>query len=86
MSIMIMIGAHRGLKAASKVMAMVISTSTKVLEETQLAMIKFFAWTKIKKEDFGEIGEIGDIEKIGEIAITERSFIIDLFNIIDESI
>ena len=43
MSIMIMIGAHRGLKAASKVMELVDSTSIKVLEETQLAMTKFFA-------------------------------------------
>ena len=48
MSIMIMIGAHRGLKAASKVMELVDSTSIKVLEETQLAMTKFFAGSIIQ--------------------------------------
>ena len=48
MLILIMIGAHRGLKAASKVMAMVDSISTKVLEGTQLEMTKFFVSNKIK--------------------------------------
>ena len=48
MLILIMIGAHRGLKAASKVMAMVNSISTKVLEGTQLAMIEFFVCDKIQ--------------------------------------
>ena len=48
MLIMIRIGDHRGLKAASKVMAIIESISTKVLEGTQLAMTKFFACDKMK--------------------------------------
>ena len=48
MLIMNMNGARLGQKAASKVMAMVDSISTKVLEGTQLEMTKFFVSNKIK--------------------------------------
>ena len=48
MLIMNMNGARLGQKAASKVMAMVDSISTKVLEGTQLEMTEFFVSNKIK--------------------------------------
>ena len=68
MLIMNINGAHLGHKAASKVMAMVDSISTKVLVGARLAMTKFFVCDMIKVKNIEQIYPL-DILKLNDITM-----------------